>query len=575
MNIQFSPPDISELEIEEVTKAFASGWITTGPKTKLFEQKIAQYCGNSRAVCLNSATAALEMVLRVLGVGPGDEVITSVYTYTASASTIAHVGAKIVFVDTAKDSYEMDYDQLANAITEKTKVIVPVDIGGVICDYDKIYEIIESKKHLFRPNTELQKAFGRIVISSDAAHSLGSTRNGKRAGSIADFTSFSFHAVKNLTTAEGGAVTWKDNECIDNDALYKEMMLWSLHGQSKDALNKMKLGSWEYDIVYTGYKCNMTDLSAAFGLAQLQRFDGLLARRRQIYEIYTRELKGLDCVYLKHDESEHTQGNCHLYLLRINGLNEQMRAEVIAKMADAGIACNVHFKPLPMMTAYKKLGFCIEDYPNAYAQYANEITLPMHTLLSDEEAIYVATTLRSILENTVMPKEDAELTVVRVWDKDVAYMQEIVRIHKECGEKMFLEDGLLHWADALTLSYVKEMCLKREAYVVLKNGKCVAFFTMGIGSSYFAPDENALFIGKIATTPEMWRKGIGSYCMRWIKTEARKRNKTLLRTTVYTKSDKAVDFLIKQGFEKIYQRSTKHFIVDCLEMPLDAMDDAL
>jgi len=568
MHIQFSPPDISDLEIEEVIKAFRSGWITTGPKTKLFEQKIAEFCGTSKAVCLNSATAALEMVLRILGVGPGDEVITSVYTYTASASTINHVGAKIVFVDTAKDSYEMDYEQLANAITEKTKVIVPVDIGGVICDYEKIYEIVESKKHLFTPSNDIQKAFGRIVISSDAAHSFGATRNGKRAGAFADFTSFSFHAVKNLTTAEGGAVTWKDNESIDNDYIYKEMMLWSLHGQSKDALNKMKLGSWEYDIVYPGYKCNMTDLTAAFGLAQLQRFEGLLARRNNIYKIYNRELEGLNCVKLEHDIAPDTQGNCHLYLLRVNGIDENRRREIIAEMAEQGIACNVHFKPLAMMTAYKELGYDIKDYPNAYAQYANEITLPMHTLLTDDEAIYVAQTLRGILEKSDNRVDSGSLSVVRVWDKDTVLMSEIARIYKECGEKMFLEEGLLHWADALPASFVKDMVLKRETYVVRRDDKSVAFFTIGENNSYFTPDGKALFIGKIATTPEMWNNGIGTFCIDWIKEEAKKRGKKYLRTTVYQKSANAVSFLSNKGFKKVYERSSKHFVVDCMEMTL-------
>lgn len=569
MNIQFSPPDVTDLEIEEVAKAFRSGWITTGPKTKLFEQKIAEYCGNRKAVCLNSATAALEMVLRVLGVGPGDEVITSAYTYTASASVIEHVGAKIVFVDTQKDSYEMDYDALENAITENTKVIVPVDIGGVICDYERVFEIVEAKKSLFRPKTKLQEAFGRIIVSSDAAHSLGSSRKGKMAGAWADFTSFSFHAVKNLTTAEGGAVTWKEHENIDSDALYKEMMLWSLHGQNKDALNKMKLGSWEYDIVYPGYKCNMTDLTAAFGLAQLQRFDGLLARRRQIYEIYNRELCGIDAVHLEHNGGEEYQSNCHLYLLRIGGIGEEKRGEIICKMAEEGIACNVHFKPLPMMTAYKKMGFDIKNFPNAYAQYRNEITLPMHTLLTDEEAVFVAKTLRGILENEAKKDEAPSYTVERVWDKDTASMEEIARIYKECGEKMFLEDGLLHWADALTPNYVKEMCLTKEAYVVKEKGKCVAFFTLSTGfNAYFDPNEKAVLLGKIAVTPELWRKGIGSFCIDFIKQYALSRKMTTLHTTVYQKSKNAVNFLAKQGFRKLHERSTKHFIVDCLEMDL-------
>ena len=347
------------------------------------------------------------------------------------------------------------------------------------------------------------------------------------------------------------------------------MMLWSLHGQSKDALNKMKLGSWEYDIVYPGHKCNMTDLTAAFGLAQLQRFEGLLARRRHIYDIYNSELAGLDCVRLEHNIALDTQGNCHLYLLRINGIDEECRREIIAEMAEQGIACNVHFKPLAMMTAYKNLGYDIKDYPNAYHQYANEITLPMHTLLTDEEAVYVAKTLRRILEKGDKAIDSDVLSVERVWDKDTGYMSEVARIYKECGEKMFLEDGLLHWADALSMTSVKDMVLKRETYVVKKSGKCVAFFTIGENNSYFEPDDRALFIGKLATTPEMWNSGIGTFCIDWIKAQAQKRGKKYLRTTVYQRSANAVNFLGNRGFKKVYERSSKHFVVDCLEMFLN------
>lgn len=400
MNIAFSPPDISELEIQQVTDAMRSGWITTGPKTKLFEQKLAEYCGTSKLVCVNSATSAMELILRVLGVGPGDEVITSAYTYTASASVIDHVGAKIIFVDTAPDSFEMDYERFANAITERTKIVIPVDIGGVMVDYNKVFSAVESKKRLYRPTTELQKAFDRPVVLADAAHSFGASYHAKKSGAVADFTSFSFHAVKNLTTAEGGAITWLDRAGIDNNRLYNEFQLLSLHGQSKDALSKMKLGAWEYDIVYTGYKCNMTDITAGFGLAQLQRFPNLTEKRMKIVTKYDEILLPLGVKRLEHNGVSY-RGNGHLYLVRIPDNSEAQRNEIIVKMAERGIACNVHFKPLPMMTAYRKLGFDIKDFPNAYAQYQNEITLPTHTLLTDEEVEYVAQSLKTILTKKV------------------------------------------------------------------------------------------------------------------------------------------------------------------------------
>ena len=388
MKIQFSPPDISDLEIDEVIEALKSGWITTGPRTKLFEKRIAEYCGTDKAVCLNSATAGLELVLKVLGVGPGDEVITSAYTYTASASVISHVGATIVLCDTAPDSYEMDYDKLPNLITNKTKVIIPIDIAGKICDYERIFEIVEQEKGKFKPNNDLQALFDRIVVLGDCAHSFGAVKNGVKAGNIADFSSFSFHAVKNLTTAEGGAVTWKHIDGLDNEWLYHEFMLWSLHGQSKDALAKTQIGAWEYDIKYLGQKCNMTDIVASIGLKQLDRYENLLSRRSDIIDKYTKALDSSKVSVLTHS-GENFCGSGHLFLTRVIGANEQMRNEIIIEMAKRDIATNVHYKPLPMHTAYKALGFDIKDYPNAYNMYKNEITLPLHTLLTDEMVEYI------------------------------------------------------------------------------------------------------------------------------------------------------------------------------------------
>lgn len=402
MNIPFSPPDITDLEIQEVVAAMKSGWITTGARTKLFEKKISEYCGTTTTVCLNSATAALEMMLRVLGVGPGDEVITSAYTYTASASVIHHVGAKIVLVDVAEGSFHMDPQKLADAITDKTKVIIPVDIGGVMCDYDAIFEAVERKKHLYHPgDNEYQKLFSRPIIVADAAHSFGATYHSRKSGTVADFTCFSFHAVKNLTTAEGGAITWKDRDGLDNCALYDKLMLYSLHGQSKDAQAKLKPGAWEYDIVYPGWKCNMTDLTAAMGLVQLERFDGLMAKRKRFIRMYDAALLPLGIERLQHFDSD-SEGNGHLYLARIPMISESKRNEIIVRMAEAGVSCNVHFKPLPMHTAYRNLGFVIEDYPNAYRQYANEISLPLHTLLTDEQVRYVIETIKVVLDDEMI-----------------------------------------------------------------------------------------------------------------------------------------------------------------------------
>lgn len=388
LNVLFSPPDITEEEIAEVVDTLKSGWITTGPKTKLFERQLAEFCHTSKAVCLNSATACLEMALRVLGIGPGDEVITTAYTYTASASVVCHVGAKLVLIDTQKDSYEMDYEKLEQAITENTKAIISVDLAGIIGNYEKLFSIAERKKALFHPANKIQERMGRIAVLADAAHALGAEKDGKRCGEIADFTSFSFHAVKNLTTAEGGALVWRDIEGIDNEALYKQFMLFSLHGQSKDALAKTQLGAWEYDIVEPYFKCNMTDIMASLGLAQLRRYPGLLARRKEIIGKYNEALKDEDVTVLNHYGENHASSG-HLYLVRLNGKTREECNEIITKMAERGVATNVHYKPLPMLSAYKNQGFSIEDYPNAYDLFANEITLPLHTKLTDEEVEYV------------------------------------------------------------------------------------------------------------------------------------------------------------------------------------------
>lgn len=396
MNVPFSPPDISESEINYVIEVLRSGWITTGPKTKELEKRIAKYCGADRAVCLNSQTACSEMALRLLGVGKGDEVITSAYTYTASASVIDHVGAKVILVDTAKNGLEMDYQTLANAITEKTKVIIPVDIAGIPCDYDKIFEIVNSKKNMFVANNDMQRAFGRIIVLADTAHSFGADYKGRKVGSVADFSAFSFHAVKNLTTAEGGALTWKKIDGVDSDEVYKKLQFLSLHGQSKDALAKTQIGSWEYDIIGTWYKCNMTDVAAGIGLGQLDRYQGILSRRRQIIEKYDQAFAPLGIRTLNHYAKEHTSSG-HLYITRIPNATDGQRREIIIKMAEAGISCNVHYKPLPMHTAYKNLGFDIKNYPNAYANYENEITLPLHTCLTDEQVEYVIENYKRIV----------------------------------------------------------------------------------------------------------------------------------------------------------------------------------
>lgn len=418
-NIPFSPPDMTEAEIEQVAEALRSGWITTGPKTKEFERLIALVCSTQKVVCLNSATAAMEMALRLIGVGPEDEVIVPAYTYTATASVTQHVGCKVVMVDSQPNSVEMDYDKLADAITEHTKVICPVDLGGIICDFDKVFEIVEAKKGLFRPTNAIQKRIGRIIVAADDAHAFGAKRHGKMAGEIADFSSFSFHAVKNLTTAEGGALTWNlpfqevkvnSEELKDykptvpyiegetwNELLYRLSQLYSLHGQNKDALAKTQLGAWEYDIIGPWYKCNMTDVVAGIGLAQLKRYPEMLYRRRQIIGRYDEALKDLPVAVLNHYGEDHS-GSGHLYITRLLGRSDAERRAVIIEMAKRGIACNVHYKPLPMMTAYKALGFDIANYPNAYHLFENEVTLPLHTRLSDEDVEYVISNFVEIVK---------------------------------------------------------------------------------------------------------------------------------------------------------------------------------
>ena len=399
-NIPFSPPDISDGEINEVIDTLKSGWITTGPKTKELERRLSEFTNTPKTVCLNSATAALELTLRVLGIGEGDEVIVPAMTYTDSCSVIYHVGAKAVIVDIAEDSHEMDYDALANAITENTKAVIPVDLAGIPCDYDRIFEVVESKKHLFKANSEYQEKLGRVAVVADGAHALGSTYKGKKIGSVADFTTFSFHAVKNFTTAEGGSVTWKQNENFDNEELYREYQIYSLHGQTKDALAKTKAGSWEYDIVIPGYKCNLTDIAASIGLVQLDRYPKLLERRDNIISQYNKGFEGTRITALSHS-SEDYKSCGHLYITHVEGATFEQRGEIIVKMAERGISCNVHYKPLPLLTAYKNLGFDIENYPNAYNYYVKEITLPLHTRLSDEDVTVIISNFKEIVEEVV------------------------------------------------------------------------------------------------------------------------------------------------------------------------------
>lgn len=398
-NIPFSPPDISNEEIEAVSEVLKSGWITTGPKTKMLEKKLSEYTNTPKTVCLNSATAALELILRVLEIGEGDEVIVPALTYTASCSVIYHVGATPILVDINKENFEMDYDLLAEKITKKTKAIIPVDLCGIPCDYDRIFKIVEEKKYLFVPNGKYQEKLGRIAVVTDAAHALGSVYKGKKVGSISDFSAFSFHAVKNFTTAEGGSVTWRENPKFDNEELYKEFQIYSLHGQTKDALSKMKAGSWEYDIVIPGYKCNMTDIMAAIGLVQLKRYPKLLERRYEIVNMYDKAFEGTNISFLKHKTEKYLSSH-HLYITHIKGANIKQRNKIIVKLAEKGISANVHYKPLPLLTAYKK-DFDMSDYPNAYKYYENEITLPLNTLLTDEDVQYIIDTYKKIVKEVL------------------------------------------------------------------------------------------------------------------------------------------------------------------------------
>lgn len=405
MKIPFSPPDLTDAEINEVVSALKSGWITTGPKTKELEREVASLCHTDKAVCLSSQTSCAEMALRLLGIGEGDEVIVPAYTYTASAEVVCHVGAKLVFIDSQPDSLEMDYGAVEKAITDKTKVIIPVDLAGIPCDYDRIFSIVEKKKSLFKPSNDIQSKFGRIIVCADTAHAFGSSWHGQPVGSVADFSAFSFHAVKNFTTAEGGALTWKPNDALNDEELYKRVQLYSLHGQSKDALSKNQLGSWEYDILGPWYKCNMTDIHAAIGLAQMKRYPSLLKHRREIIEKFDNAFKPLGIHTLPHFTDEYTSSG-HLYLTRVfkkNGepISDEERREIIIKMAERGITTNVHYKPLPMMTGYKKLGFDIKDYPNAYAHYANEISLPLFSRLTDEEVDYIIDNYTDVIKEYI------------------------------------------------------------------------------------------------------------------------------------------------------------------------------
>lgn len=568
MNISFSPPDISELEINEVVDAMKSGWITTGPRARLFENMIAQYCGTPKAVAVSSCTAALELVLRYYGIGPGDEVIVPAYTYTATASVVHHVGAAIVMCDVKKGTFHIDYDEIEKKITPKTKAVIPVDLGGVMVNYKKIFEILEKKKDLFISSNEIQRIIGRPIILSDSAHSFGAVRDGIRAGAYADFTAFSFHAVKNLTTAEGGAITWRKHKGINDEDLYHWFMLYSLHGQSKDAFSKMQLGAWEYDIIYPAYKCNMTDITAAMGIMQLKRFDGLMEKRKEIVREYDKALLPLGIERLYHF-SDKGEGNGHLYLMRIPGINEQQRNEIIVKMAEAGISTNVHYKPLPMHTAYRNLGFDIKAFPNSYAQYCNEISLPLHTLLTKEEVKYVADTMKNILEGTYIQKSPAELNLRRVRENDEEGIHIVQALLKECGEEMFLRYNQLHWATPLNINIIVDEALNKEVYLVTdeKNNVIATYNISESPSIYFDTDKKALYFQRLGVIPSFWRRGVGGRLFKMIEERAKRDGCECLRCTVYSESN-AVQFLKKHGFRTLYKRPSKHFILYCMEKDL-------
>ena len=569
MNIPFSPPDLSTLEINEIVDAMKSRWITTGPRSKLFENMLCDYCHTPKAVAVSSCTAGLELVLRYLGVGPGDEVIVPAYTYTATASVAFHVGATIVMCDVGKSRYTIDYDQIAEKITSRTKVIIPVDIGGVMVDYDRIFEIVESKKDLFRPSNEIQEQYGRIIVMADAAHSFGAVRNGIHAGNYADFTVFSFHAVKNLTTAEGGAITWRHRDDMDDEKRYHWFMLYCLHGQSKDALEKMQLGSWEYDIVYPAYKCNLTDIAAAIGIMQLKRFEGMMERRKEIVHRYDSVLlkSGIERIY---HFAENNEGNAHLYMMRIPGITEQQRNEIIIKMAEAGIATNVHFKPLPMHTAYKNLGFDIKDFPNSYNQYRNEISLPLHSLLTDQEADYVADTMKKILDGNYVRIAPKDLTLRRVRESNEADITSVQDILQMCGEEMFIRYNQLHWATPLNINIIREEALSKEVYLVFdeQNNMVATFHMSEHPSMYFDVDKRAMYFQRLAVVPSLWRRGVGTKILKMIEDRARKDGCECIRCTVYAESHHALWFLEKHGFKTLYKRPSKYFILLCMEKQL-------
>jgi dTDP-4-amino-4,6-dideoxygalactose transaminase/GNAT superfamily N-acetyltransferase len=471
--------------------------------------------------------------------------------------------------DVKKGTFHIDYNEISEKITEKTKVIIPVDIGGVMVNYKKIFKIVKDKKELFKPSNPVQEKFGRILVLSDSAHSFGAVRDGIKAGAYADFSAFSFHAVKNLTTAEGGAITWRHHEGIDDEELYRWFMLYSLHGQSKDALSKMQLGSWEYDIVYPAYKCNMTDITAAMGIMQLKRFDGLMEKRKSVIREYDKELLPLGIERLLHFRSK-VEGNGHLYLMRIPGITEKQRNEIIVKMAEAGIATNVHFKPLPMHTAYKKLGFDIKDYPNAYAQYCNEITLPLHTLLTKEEVKYVAATMKRILEGKYVKKAPEKLKTCRVRETDIDSINTVQMVLKECGEEMFMRYNQLHWATPLNINVIVDEALTKEVYLVMdENEDVVATFNISEKPSmYFDLDKKALYFQRLGVVPSLWRRGVGSRIYKAIEERARKDGCECIRCTVYSESN-AVYFLQKQGFKLLYKRPSRHFVLFCMEKELD------
>ena len=551
MEIPFSPPDIREEDIAEVVDTLRSGWITTGPKTKQFERELSAFCHTDRTVCLNSATAALELTLRILGIGPGDEVITSAYTYTASASVVCHVGATLVLVDTAPESFEMDYEKLAEAITERTKAVIPVDIAGVMCDYERLYAAVESRRRLFRPANALQALIGRAAVVTDGAHALGAQRRGLRCGEAADFTTFSFHAVKNLTTGEGGAVTWKSRAGVDDEALYRQYQLLSLHGQSKDALAKTRLGAWEYDIVAPYYKCNMTDIAASMGLSQLRRYEETLKRRHELIGMYDEMCERLGIWRLRHS-GEDFRSSGHLYLTRLPGKDEDYRNGCIRRLAEKGVSANVHYKPLPLHTGYRALGFDIADYPNAYAMYQNELTLPLHTSLSDDQVLFVCKQMKDCLS----PPRGVFIRQIAAEDEEA--IADIHTILRECGEDMYEKQRLTHWKTPYPIERIRQDAREKHVYAVYYEGEVVATFQLSFRSS-------EAYLSKLAVRPAFARRGIGGDCLRFIEELCRKQGLHRICLDVYDKSEHAICFYQKHGFQTIGSAPTRHFTVALME----------